>query len=90
MSSNFDQQVASNSITIYFRKVSSIFDNFVDKHTRETQNKKSIEFEYVFRQKVSTQFKFNQNFVSQISKAKRQKIINIQIFRASDLSDSNL
>ena len=90
MNSNFDQQVASNSITICFRKISNVFDNFVDKHTRETQNKKSIEFEYVFRQKVSTQFKFNQNFVSQISKAKRQKIINIQIFRASDLSDSNL
>ena len=90
MSFDFDQQIASNSITIYFRKISNVFENFVDKHTREIQNKKSIEFEYVFRQKVSIQFKFNQKSVSQLSKAKRQKIINIQIFRASDLSDSNL
>ena len=89
MNFDFEFQITSNNITFYFNKISNVIESFVDKHTREIQNKKSIEFEYVFRQKISIQFKRNQNFASQFFKTKRKKIINIQIFRAFDLSDSD-
>ena len=101
MNFDFEQSNNANFITQYFNKILNVIENFVAKRTRDVDKKKSIDFEYVFRSKISIQFIFNQNKSMKFFKFKRTKSNDNQksnllfenstkLYETQNFDDSNL